>query len=65
MPFWKEITKPFREVTRAVPIFGQPAAIIIREAVRVADQATEPVKSLVNDVTGARERENKRLDELF
>lgn len=67
MPFWKEITKPFREVTRAVPILGQPAAIIIREAVRVADQATgpvqEPVKSLVNDVTGARERENKRLDE--
>ena len=66
MPFWKEITKPFREVVRVLPIVGPPAAKIIRETARVADQATkpvqEPIKGLVNDVTGARKRENTRLD---
>ncbi len=66
MPFWKEITKPFREVTRLVPGVGPGAAIIVREVARVADNATkpvqEPVKSIVNDLTGVRERENKRLD---
>ncbi|MGD0465473.1 MAG: hypothetical protein ABSA84_02130 [Gammaproteobacteria bacterium] len=66
MPLLKEITKPFREVVKAVPIVGHTAAKIIRETARVADQVTkpvqEPIKGLVNDVTGARKRENTRLD---
>lgn len=57
--FFKSITNAFH----GVPVAGT----ILREVVRVADQATapvqEPIKDLVNDFTGARKRENKRLDE--
>ena len=58
MPLFKSITRVFHHV----PVVGT----VIRETARVADQVTNPVqsvaKSAVNEVTGSRKRNNRRLD---
>ena len=62
----REVTRPVRDVAEGVPVVGHSAAKVLRETARIVDQGTtpvqEPIKGLVNDVTGARKRENTRLD---